>query len=234
MESFTDQMWAGIAGDIYPGIIAHPFVRGLTSGALDEAAFRHYVREDSTYLEAYGRGLALLAAKSDTPESFLMFCEHARTTVIVEEALHREFLQAWGGDAGQPPRWDRMSPNGLLYTSYLLRVAYERPFHEALAAFLPCYWIYRRVGQHLVKQGSPNPLYQRWIDTYAGEEFGAVVREILELTNRVAAPLTAGQQARMLAHFRRTSELEYLFWDAAHKRQQWPFAASDPCGTMPE
>ena len=35
----------------------------------------------------------------------------------------------------------------MLYTSYLLRIAYERPFHEGLGAFLPCYWIYWEVGK---------------------------------------------------------------------------------------
>ena len=226
MECFSDTLWNAIAGDIYPGIIEHPFILGLTTGELDEAAFRHYVCQDSAYLEAFGRGLAMLAAKSDSSSAFLMFCEHARSTVLVEEALHRDFLMAWSDAGQQPPEWNQMAPNGLLYSSYLLRVAYERPYHEALAAFLPCYWIYRRVGQHLVGKGSPHPLYQRWIDTYSGEEFGAVVREILALVEQVAAPLTADQKARMIAHFRRTSELEYLFWDMAWKRQQWPFQES--------
>lgn len=224
MASFTDDLWSEISSDIFPGILQHSFIKGLTSGDLPEKAFRHYVLQDSAYLESFGRGLALLAAKSEGPDAFMMFCEHARTTMIVEQALHQEFLASWGGD-GKAPRWDEMAPNGLLYTSYLLRVAYERPYFEGVAAFLPCYWIYRRVGEHLVSKGSPNALYQKWIDTYSGEEFGEVVRQILEVVNRVAESLTDLQRTAMKRHFRRTSELEYLFWDMGYTCQEWPFAS---------
>lgn len=222
MHAFTDELWETIEGEIFPAILGHPFIRGLTSGELEESAFQYYVSQDSAYLESYGRGLALLAAKSEAPEAFMMFCEHAKTTVIVEEALHREFLSAWG-DQVRPPEWSAMSPNGLLYTSYLLRVAWSRPYYEGVAAFLPCYWIYRRVGEHLVAQGSPHPLYQKWIDTYSGEAFGAVVKEILALVNALAAPLDAEAKEQMGRHFRRTSQLEYLFWDAAYTGQEWLF-----------
>ena len=31
---------------------------------------------------------------------------------------------------------------------------------EALAAVLPCYWIYERVGKSLLENGCPEPRYQ--------------------------------------------------------------------------
>ncbi|MGH8906122.1 MAG: hypothetical protein ACRD0K_06330 [Egibacteraceae bacterium] len=55
---------------------------------------------------------------------------------------------------------------------------------------LPCYWIYWQVGKALVQRGSPDPAYQRWIDTYAGEEFAAAVAQVLALTDRVEADLS--------------------------------------------
>lgn len=55
-----------------------------------------------------------------------------------------------------------------------MRVAYERPYHEGVGAFLPCYWAYLVVGKELEKKGSANPLYQQWINTYASNEFEAV------------------------------------------------------------
>lgn len=222
MASFTDSLWASIETDLFPAILAHPFIQGLSSGELAEEAFRHYVRQDAAYLEAFGKGLALLAARAPASADFLMFCEHARNTLLVEEALHQAFLGGWPDDP-PPPAWNALAPNGLLYTSYLLRVALDRPYHEGVAAFLPCYWIYRRVGQHLVARGSPRDLYQRWIDTYAGEEFGQVVQEMLDCVNRIARPLTDSQKSEMRAHFRRTSQLEYLFWDMGFRQQQWPF-----------
>lgn len=223
MISFTARLWDTIAGDVYPAILTHPFIKGLTDGTLPPARFLHYVRQDSAYLDSFGRGLALLAAKADAPDTFMMFCEHAKSTVLVEQALHAEFLQGEGTPA-PVPYWHAMAPNGLLYTSYLMRVAWERPFHEGIAAFLPCYWIYRRVGLELVQLGSPDPLYQKWIDTYSGEEFGRVVEEILGVVDAVAAALSENERGVMKAHFRRTSQLEWLFWEMGFQEQNWPFA----------
>ena len=115
-----------------------------------------------------------------------------------------------------------MAPNCLLYTSYLLRVAHERPFHEALAAFLPCYWIYWEVGKRLTASGSPHPLYQQWIATYGGDEFGTVVKQVLAVAERVAASLTGAQRDAMQAQFAQTARFEWMFWEMGWQRQGWP------------
>ena len=96
MNRLTDDLWACISGDIFPAILGHPFLRGLTSGALPEEAFQYYVAQDSAYLGAFGRGLAILASRSDSADAFMMFAEHARNTLIVEAALHRDFLAGHG------------------------------------------------------------------------------------------------------------------------------------------
>ncbi len=35
----------------------------------------------------------------------------------------------------------------------------------------------------------PNPLYRKWIDTYGGEEFGALVEAVLDLTDETCKDL---------------------------------------------
>ena len=77
-----------------------------------------------------------------------------------------------------------LAPTNLAYTHYLLAVAYGAPFHEALAALLPCYWIYWEVGKELARAGSPNPLHARWIGTYGSPEFGAIVGAVVVETAR--------------------------------------------------
>ena len=195
MAPFTETLFQRIQG-IYDRILAHPFITGLTDGTLSEAAFRFYAIQDALYLQDFSRGLALLAAKSPADDAVIMFSEHAKTAIVVERSLHESFFATWGltpKDVYTMPK----APNNLLYTSYLLRVAYERPFHEGLGAFLPCYWIYWEVGKELEQRGSSNAIYKRWIDTYASEEFGAVVQAVLKLTNSIAETLTAADQERM-------------------------------------
>ncbi|GBC99572.1 Aminopyrimidine aminohydrolase [bacterium HR17] len=216
---FTQQLWQSI-GAIFARILDHPFLAGLTDGTLDEDAFRFYVVQDALYLRDFARGLAVLGAKAPDDEGLVMFCDHAKTAIVVERALHESFFRAWGMSAEQV--WATpMAPTNLLYTSYLLRVAYERPFYESLGAFLPCYWIYWEVGKALEQRGSPHPLYRRWIETYASAEFEGVVRQVLAVTDRIAATLTDDQRAAMRQHFVTTSRFEWLFWDMAYHREQW-------------
>ena len=61
--------------------------------------------------------------------------------IVVEQTFHESFLKDWQlreENVLSTP----MAPTNLLYTSYLLRIAHERPFPENLGYFLPCYWIY--------------------------------------------------------------------------------------------
>jgi thiaminase/transcriptional activator TenA len=216
---FTDSLWQSIAG-IYARILEHPFLLGLTDGSLEEEAFRGYVIQDALYLRDFARGLAILAARAPEDEWLILFAGHAREMIVVERALHDSFFRDWGLSAKQIYATPA-APNNLLYTSYLLRLAYDRPFHEALGAFLPCYWIYGEVGMELEKRGSPVEIYRRWIAMYAGEEYGAVVRQVREVMDRLAGSLGDPERDRVRQHFVTSARMEYLFWDMAYHRQGW-------------
>jgi len=217
---FTDFLWDSI-GEIYEKILEHPFIQGLTDGSLSEEAFVFYAVQDALYLRDFARGLAILAAKAPEDRWLMIFAEHARDTIQVERALHESFFKDWKLTEEEvyttPP-----APNNLLYTSYLLKVAYERPFHEGMGAFLPCYWIYGEVGKELEKRGSPKELFRRWIQTYASEEFDSIVQQVLEVMDKIALGLTDNEKDMVREHFVTTSKMEYLFWDMGFNQQTWP------------
>lgn len=217
---FTAQLWDSITG-IYAAILEHPFVRGLTDGTLPEPAFRYYVVQDSLYLRDFARSLAVASAKSPRDAWCEMFAEHARVALVVERELHDSFFEGWGlseRDVEAVPA----APTSLAYTSYLLRVAFASPFEELVGALLPCYWIYWEVGKALEAKGSPNPLYQRWIDTYASEEFGSAVRQVLNMLEEAVADLPETRKDAIRQHFLTTSRYEWMFWDAAWRQDDWP------------
>ncbi len=217
--TFTESLWISIE-DIYDKILKHPFIRGLIDGSLDEEAFRFYVIQDALYLRDYARGLALLGTKAPDDQWLMMFVEHARDAIVVERALHESFFKDWNlrvEDVNSTP----MAPTNLFYTSYLLRIAYERPFQEVLGCFLPCYWIYWEVGKELERRGSPKELFRRWIQAYSSEPYGSIVRQVLEVMDQVAQGAGEGDLKRIQYHFRMTSKLEYLFWDMGFQKQGW-------------
>jgi thiaminase/transcriptional activator TenA len=218
--TFTKELWAAME-PIYTAILAHPFVRGLTDGSLPREAFRFYAVQDALYLREFARALSVAAARAPEDDWIIMFNEHAATALRVERALHEGFFREFGltpdAVAATP-----LAPTNQAYTSYLLAVAYGAPFHENVAALLPCYWIYWEVGKALERAGSPDPLYARWIATYASEDFGAVVRAVLGAVDAVAARLGAAEREAMRCHAVTTARYEWMFWDMGHRQERWP------------
>src|SRR5919108_332558 len=186
--TITSELWAAMA-PIYEAILRHPFLAGLTDGSLPRESFRFYAVQDALYLREFARALSLAAARAPEDDWIVMFDEHAAGALRVERTLHEGFFKEFGlspADVAATP----LAPTNLAYTSYLLAVAYGGPFHEAVAALLPCYWIYWEVGKELERAGSPDPLYSRWIGTYASDEFGGIVRAVLEVTDTLARALS--------------------------------------------
>jgi thiaminase/transcriptional activator TenA len=218
--SFTARLWAGIE-DVYAEILRHPFIGGLTSGELPEEAFRFYVVQDAHYLREYARALSVCAARAPDEAAIAMFAQHAAGAIAVERELHDSFFADFGIGAAEVAATP-MAPTNLAYCSYLLASAHGASFAEALGAVLPCYWIYREVGAELLQRGSPHPLYARWIATYGGEEYDAVVRAVLELADRVGPRLSEADRAAAAARSAVTARYEWMFWDMGWRREQWP------------
>ncbi len=219
-EGFTGELWRSIGG-IYEEILAHPFLRGLTDGTLPEECFHFYVVQDALYLREYARALSLAGVRSPDEGTLVMFNEHAVGAITVERSLHEGFLEDLGVSESETEETE-MSPTTLAYTSFLLRTATLGDHPEVLGAVLPCYWIYWEVGKALLERGSPSPMYQKWIDTYGGEEFGALVEAVLDLADKVCADLNPAQKARVREAFVTTSRYEWMFWDAAWRLEGWP------------
>jgi thiaminase/transcriptional activator TenA len=218
--TFTKELWAAME-PIYAAILRHPFVRGLTDGTLPRESFRFYAVQDALYLREFARALSVAAARAPDDDWIIMFNEHATTALRVERALHEGFFREFGLTP-EAVTATPLAPVNQAYTSYLLAVAYGAPFHENVAALLPCYWIYWEVGKALERAGSPEPLYARWIATYAAEEFGAVVRAVLGAVDSVAARLGAAERDAMRRHAVTTARYEWMFWDMGYRREAWP------------
>jgi thiaminase (transcriptional activator TenA) len=219
-DSFTGELWSGITGT-YDAILAHPFLAGLSDGSLPPASFAFYVVQDALYLRDYARALAAVASRADDAPGAEMFARHAAGAISVERQLHESLLADLGIDPAAAAAADP-APTTLAYTSYLLAAARGGSYAEGVAAVLPCYWIYREVGRELQRRGSPDPRYQRWIDTYGGAEFDADVREVLAVADRLGPGLGPAERARAHRHFRVTSRYEWMFWDMGYRREAWP------------
>ena len=114
------------------------------------------------------------------------------------------------------------SPTCAHYTHYLLALAYNAPYEVAVAALLPCFWIYWEVGKHLLATAQADNPYQAWIDTYADEAFAAGVRKVIAISDQVAASASPAVRDQMFQAFVRAAQLEWMFWDSAYRLERWP------------
>jgi thiaminase (transcriptional activator TenA) len=203
------------AADVWEAQHAHPFVRGIGDGTLDEARFRFYVRQDFRFLIDYGRLLALGAARAPRLAEMRRFAALAQSVLETEMTLHVGFAERWG-IAAEELEAEPVAPATAAYADFLLRVAALGDYAELVAALLPCMWGYAEVGERLAASGVPDHAgYATWIAMYADPEFQGLAAWARELVDAAGADAGAGAHERMHAAFRASSEHELAFWDAA-------------------
>ncbi|MBO9725696.1 MAG: thiaminase II [Novosphingobium sp.] len=218
--SFCDTIWDEIA-PLRRAILAQPFLSELADGSLAPESFRHYIVQDSLYLAEYARALAIAAARAPTATARLEFSDGAKVAVQVEEALHQAFFAQFGVTS-EMAHDSEASPACLGYTSYLASLAATRSYEELIAGILPCFWVYWEVGCAIKpRAASPNP-YAAWIDTYAAPSFGEATDRVRALVDEAAANATPATRGAMATAFRNAARYEWMFWDSAYRREQWP------------
>jgi thiaminase (transcriptional activator TenA) len=214
---WSNQAWDA-SKQVFQQIIDHPFLQELANGTLPQEKFTFYLYQDSCYLSEYGRVLAAIAAKLDNPDHRNAFLRFANDTILVETALHKTFLT----DAPNP-MYKGQSPTCMLYTGYLFQQVASSPLETALSSVLPCFRIYKEVGDHILKHhlGEGNP-YQSWISTYGGEEFSNAVQLATSICDELAERCSPEQQQSMTEAFLYASKMEWMFWDSAYRLEKWP------------
>ena len=217
--SFSQEVWQRNL-DLYQKTLTLPFNQELAQGTLSKEVFSHYVIQDAHYLLAYGRALAVCAAKAFEADDVIQFAEAARIAIVVERSLHDGFMQEFDITKKE----FESTPLTLAchhYTSFLTATAWSESYPVVLASLLPCFWIYAEVGKDIVKNSIENNPYQAWVDTYSGEEFNEAVRNVIATIDKVAARCDADTLDKMHHAYTTAAKLEWLFWDSAYDQRQW-------------
>jgi len=214
---WSEQAWKE-AEFAYERILKLDFIRELMDGTLGREKFLFYIQQDALYLVSFGKALAGIAAKLNNVEHSQAFLAFAEECMAVERTLHEFYLSK-----EKLPEQIEPSPTCLLYTSYILKHLYDAPLEVAMAAVLPCFWVYKKVGDYiLAKQNKNNNPYQAWIDTYGGSEFADAVQKAIAICDEAAASCTKAQRQAMTEAYILCTKMEWMFWDSAWKQETWP------------
>ncbi|MET7254398.1 thiaminase II [Dyadobacter jiangsuensis] len=212
---FTDLLWAE-ALPIFEQIQQHPFNQELKEGTLSLEKFKFYIYQDSLYLADFARALAVAGTKAGNSHELLDFLQFAQNAILVERALHLGYFKEYVIDYQSGK-----APGCFAYTNYLMATSAFESYEVAVAALLPCFWIYKQIGDYIyANQATPNP-YQNWINAYAGEDFAHSVQKALDICDRLAENASDATRAKMIEAYLTASKLEYVFWDSAYRLEAW-------------
>lgn len=221
-ESFCAAAWEQTFA-LQEAICSHPFNLALADGTLDRERFAFYLAQDARYLVSFSRALAIASGRAGRAEAAAFLAGSAERALVVERSLHTGYLERFGL-AGEAAVRIATSPTCLAYGSYLVATAATGEFAVAVAALLPCFWVYQNVGETIARRAGPveRHAYGTWIETYTDEAFAASVATMRRIVDEEAAATGAATRSGMVAAFTRASEYEWLFWESAWSREDWP------------
>ena len=209
------------ARPIWEAQLAHPFVRGIADGTLDEERFKRWVRQDYRYLTEFARVFAWAAAKADRLESMSWYARALDLTLNTEMELHRRYAERFGigrDELEREPLW----PTTRAYTDFLVRTAADGDMAELLAALLPCAWGYVYIGRQLATgERSPDERYADWVDQYASPEFAQAAEWLRGELDRLGGGIAPTSQSRLVELFILSSRYEWQFWEMCWQGEEW-------------
>ncbi|MGQ7786098.1 TenA family protein [Nesterenkonia sp. K-15-9-6] len=205
------------------------FLAELAAGTLPAETFVHYLLQDSAYLAGYGQAMTLLAARAPSAEHRRFWARATSDTIAEEQTMQAELMDSaeFSGlaerltDEGGAPV---PSPTTQGYTSWLVASAAVDEHEVAVAAVLPCFWVYAEVGRHLVDsigEAMAEHPYRSWVEVYSDPEFDRAVEEAIGIFEELYEAADDALRARMLAAFERGCAYEHRFWAASHVRESW-------------
>lgn len=218
-NTFTDSLWQH-SQPVYEAILRQPFIAELTAGSLAKEKFLFYMKQDALYLRDFSRALALTGSRLPDADAAQAFMGFAHGVFTVERQLHESYFGEYGESLDAEP-----APACFAYTQFLLATAATGSHRVAAAALLPCFWIYREVGNEIVgraREGLASNPYARWIEMYSGEGYDESVNKAIAVVEALGNEAQPAERNDMQQAFERSARLEWMFWDSAYRMEQWP------------
>lgn len=209
--SWCEQVWEKSL-EIYNRIITHPFITELADGTLSQERFARYLAQDEVYIGNYGRQMYELAELMTDPEQKSFFTAFADSGIESEKAMHQLLIERFNIQEVQASKVTES------YNAHTQAAVDSKSKEVAIAAMLPCAWIYNKVGLHILSiaklDGNP---YKEWILEYGNEEFTAGIEQLCGLVDAYAADTDEQTRSLMDTAYLKAAQFEYDFWDYGYR-----------------
>ena len=219
---WTDSVWERTL-PVYNKIISQPFILELAAGTLNEDKFARYLAQDELYIGSYCPLMHELADLLPTDEDKAFMHAFAASGGESEKAMHQLLIDRFGIHTEVAP-----SSVTSRYCEMLHSSVGSGNAGLAMAAMLPCSWVYNRVGLHIlgIAKMDGNP-YSEWIAAYGNEEFTQTIGQMLEISDRIAAAASEEERKKMSDAYTEATIYEHAFWDFGYHGENGDYSYVD-------
>ena len=198
--SFTQKLWQGSL-PIFNQITNCQFLKQLTNGNLKKENFAHFLTQDILYLKKDAEALGIISKRAKFKNEKVFFSKLKRDGLEIEYVLENEYLRYFELEAAS-----FQSPAFLEYSEFILDQSTNSPYEIALIALLPCFWLYSSMQIHTIEQAEGYNPYQKFIDTYSGDEYGAYTKQFLQIVEKYGQ--TCKNETQAIETFKRGMQYE--------------------------
>jgi len=186
-------------------VLEHPFNTELFAGSLCHAKFKYFLEQDLYYLNNYSQALLRVSQRLTSSRHKLAFERFAHDTVKAEQKIHQQFGIEQASIICEPI---------LNYVSHLERHTKYAPVEIAIASLVPCFWLYKELGQHMaIVQTEKDHPYISWVTSYACPGFHADTEEMIAIMEDVK---NTAREEHMKKAFLESIHHELLFWEEVY------------------
>lgn len=202
-------------GALWGEMLAHPLLRGMRDGTIDDEAFVRWMRQDYLFVSAAIPFLAALIPRG--PAS------HWQPLARAVGALEREIrlFEEQAEDLGVELKGAVPSETVHAFNQFLLATAqtssYEEAFAVLYAAHRATHESFKYVRSGLAPDSPVGPFVKNW----AGREFGFYLGYLERELDGLATEASPALRAAMAETFERVIRYEIAFFDAALNREEW-------------
>ena len=208
---WSKQIWDK-STKIYNAILDIDFLKELSDGNLSDEIFGRYIAQDEIYLRNYYHQMFMIADLMDNEQDKELFVSFAKSGMEGEKAMHNMLIEKHRIDTEVDA--SKVTTD---YNEHICKGIATGNRCIALAAILPCMWIYNRVGLHILANAKlENNPYKEWILEYGNAEFTEGVNQVLKMADEWAATADDEVRKMMNYYYLKAALYEYAFWDYAY------------------
>ncbi len=195
----------------------------LSAGTLPRESFIHYLRQDYVYCVAFCRAASLAAARARSLEEMRLFTGMVDAVLNVELNVHREYCAEYGITSAELEAVEA-APGCRAYLDFCIATASLEDSTALLCALTPCAVGYAEIGARLAQEtaGVVDHPYRRWIEMYSGAEYQNFAAWIKAQLDAMGETVDDSRRSELAKLFALGCQYEWMFWQMAYTRQQWP------------